>query len=109
MKSGNVTLLPLSGPLQSAFVRTIVIGTIVIGMSHRMLPLAVLFAALAFAQEPAPATRAKRFLDLLAQGNFAAAQSMLNAELAPSCRRKHLEQVWKCVVVEDIASWVKEH
>src|SRR5215469_5098344 len=66
-------------------------------MPHRRLPLAVLFAALAFAQEPAPATRAKQFVDLLAQGDFAAAQSMLNAEWAPKLPTQTLEQAWKSV------------
>jgi dienelactone hydrolase len=66
-------------------------------MSHRRLALAVLLAALAFAQEPVPATRAKQFLDLLAQGDFAAAQSMLNAELAPKLPTQELEHAWKSV------------
>jgi dienelactone hydrolase len=78
--------------LQRAFVRAILLG-----MSHRVLSLAVIFAALAFAQEPARVTRAKQFLDLLAQGDFAAAQAMLNAELAPKLPSQTLEQIWKSV------------
>jgi dienelactone hydrolase len=57
--------------------------------------LLIVFAALACAQAPGPAVRAREFLDLLVKGDFAAAQSMLDADLGPKLPPQRLEQVWQ--------------
>jgi fermentation-respiration switch protein FrsA (DUF1100 family) len=50
------------------------------------------------AAEPSdPSWPARQFIDLLAKGDFAAAQSMLNADLAPRLPPARLQQIWQGV------------
>ena len=56
----------------------------------------LLVAVLAIAAEPSdPALVARQFIDLLAKGDFTAAQSLLNADLAPKLPPATLKQVWQ--------------
>ena len=66
-------------------------------MLYWVLLLTVISAAAASAQPAAPAARGRAFLDSLVKGDFGAAASMLDTDLAAKLPAAKLELVWRAV------------